>query len=394
MDSGCHSFFTRQWLANGAAEVFKIVSPDSTMRDSKSGQAFLQQLAQLIGVNNKAEEVAQILQFIRQANQPEVSFALLRALSDGLQRVGKSLPIESGNLKEILSAAKKTAIDLKAAEAVRVQAAQVLGVDSFVDSGTTLLSLLDLQQPQSLQLAALSTLARFNDAAVGPELTKRWNSMTPRLRSEAITVLLARPERVAALLKAIEGGTIRATELTTPQTKFVRNHSDKSVRGLAAKVLSTQPASTRQQAVDAFLPAIDLKGDATHGKKIYQDRCISCHRLGGEGHALGPDLVTVKNSGKEKLLINILDPNREVRPDYISYVVETKDDESYIGLVANETATTVTIRQAYGKENVISRSDIKKMQSQGQSLMPEGLEAGLKPQDLADLLDYIETAPQ
>jgi putative membrane-bound dehydrogenase-like protein len=379
-------------LANGAGDLFKVVSSEATVRDSKAGRAFLQQLALLIGANNKKEEIAQVLEFINRANQPEISFALIRSLSDGLQRIGKSLSVEAGNVKEILAAAKKIAVDPKATENTRVQAVQALGVATFAESGATLVSLLDLQQPQSIQLAALSTLARFNDAAVGTELTKRWGSMTPRLRSEAVTVLLARPDRVTALLKAIEAGTIRATDLTTPQTKFVRAHSDKSVRDLAARLLSAPQASTRQQAVDSFLPAIDLKGDAVHGKKIYQDRCISCHRLGGEGHALGPDLVTVKNSGKEKMLVNILDPNREVRPDYMSYVVETKDDESYIGLVANETATTVTIRQAYGKENIINRSNIKKMQSQGQSLMPEGLEAGLKPQDLADLIEYIEKA--
>ena len=140
------------------------------------------------------------------------------------------------------------------------------------------------------------------------------------------------------------------------------------------------------------MPALDLKGDFAHGKKIYEERCVSCHRLGGEGYALGPDLVTVKNTGKEKILVNILDPNREVRPDFISYVIDTKDDESFIGLVANETSTSVTLRQAYGREDVVSRSNIKKMQSQGQSLMPEGLEAGLAPQDLADLISYIETA--
>jgi putative membrane-bound dehydrogenase-like protein len=380
-------------LATGSAELLKIVSGDAIITDSKAGQAFLQQLALLIGANNNAQEITQVLDFINRANQPEVSFALVRALSDGLQRSGKSLPIQSGNVKEILVAARKTAVDEKSAEGARAQAVQALGVVSFAESGPTLVSLLDLQQPQSIQLAALSTLARFNDPAVGPELTKRWDSMTPRLRSEAITVLLARADRVTALLKAIESATIRATDLTTAQMKFVRAHSDKSVRELAAKVLSAQPASTRQQVIDSFLPAIDLKGDAVHGKKIYQDRCISCHRLGGEGHALGPDLVTVKNSGRDKLLVNILDPNREVRPDYISYVVETKDGESYIGLVANESVTTVTIRQAYGKENIINRSDIKKMQSQGQSLMPEGLEAGLKPQDLADLMEYIEKAP-
>ena len=60
----------------------------------------------------------------------------------------------------------------------------------------------------------------------------------------------------------------------------------------------------------------------------------------------------------------------------------------------NETATSVTLRQAYGKETVIPRANISKMQSQGVSLMPEGLEAGLAAQDLADLLEYISMATQ
>ena len=129
-----------------------------------------------------------------------------------------------------------------------------------------------------------------------------------------------------------------------------------------------------------------------HGKKIYEERCISCHRLGREGYALGPDLITVKNTGKEKLLVNIVDPNREVRPEYVSYVIETKDDQSLIGLITSETTTSVTLRQAYGKEDAVNRSSILKMQSQGQSLMPEGLEVGLASQDMADLIEYIETA--
>jgi len=40
--------------------------------------------------------------------------------------------------------------------------------------------------------------------------------------------------------------------------------------------------------------------------------------------ALGPDLVTVKNTGKEKLLVNIIDPNREVRPEFASYIIENE----------------------------------------------------------------------
>jgi putative heme-binding domain-containing protein len=273
-----------------------------------------------------------------------------------------------------------------------VEAVLLLGQTSFADSSSTLLSLLNLQQPQAIQLAAVSTLARFNDPQVGTELTKRWDSMTPRLRSEAVTVLLARKDRALALLQAIESGGIRVSALDTTQAKFLRNHRDLEVKKMATRILAAKPAGTRQQVVESFISALDLKGDVAHGRKIYEERCISCHRLGGEGFALGPDLVTVKNTGKEKILVNILDPNREVRPDYISYLVETKDDESTIGLIVNETATAVTLRQAYGKESVINRSDIKKMQSQGQSLMPEGLEAGMQQQDLADLIGYIETA--
>jgi putative heme-binding domain-containing protein len=164
------------------------------------------------------------------------------------------------------------------------------------------------------------------------------------------------------------------------------------VRELADRVLGAPPSGQRQAVIDAYLPALNLQADPGRGKKVYQERCISCHRLGGEGHALGPDLVTVKNTGKEKLLVNILDPNREVRPEYVSYIVETDDGESYVGLIVNETSTSITVRQAYGKEDMVPRLRIRKMRSQGQSLMPEGLEAGLTTQGFADLLEYIERA--
>ena len=140
------------------------------------------------------------------------------------------------------------------------------------------------------------------------------------------------------------------------------------------------------------MPALQLKGEAAHGKQLYEQRCSSCHRLGGEGHALGPDLVTVQATGKEKMLGNILDPNREVAPQFQAYEVELKDGDSLIGLVGNETASSITVRQAFGKEEVVPRSNIARIRNQNQSLMPEGLEAGLKAQDVADLLEYVSTA--
>ncbi len=381
-------------LKDGAGEMFAKLSADAKLTGSVKGQEFLRQLMMLVGAKNKRDEVDEVIDFISRVSNQGQKFALARALGEGLQRANRSLADFVFYANELLYSASQAAGDHNANEATRIEAIKLLALFNFVP-GKTLLDLLNLKESQAVQLAAISALTRFNDPQVGAELIARWNQLTPRLRSEAVSVLLVRPERATALLQAIESGAVRVSVLDSTQIKLLLNHKDKDVRQLAVKVLAAKssPAPAgRQQVIDSFLPALDLRGDAAHGKKIYEQLCISCHKLGGEGFALGPDLVTVKTAGKEKTLVNILDPNREVRPEFNSYVVETKDDNTLLGIVANETATSVTLRQAYSKEDVIPRANIAKMQSQGNSLMPEGLEAGLKPQDLADLLEYIETA--
>jgi putative heme-binding domain-containing protein len=238
----------------------------------------------------------------------------------------------------------------------------------------------------------VATLAKFNDAEVGNQLVQQWPKSSARVKSEIMSVLLGRPERATVLLNTIADGKMQPGDLTTAQIKFLRGHRDAGVHKLAAKVFANYKEKKRQDVIDAYQSALNLTGDAAKGKEIYLQRCSSCHRLGGNGYQLGPDLVTVKNTGKEKMLVNILDPNREIAPAYIAFQIETRDDESLVGVIASETTSSITVRQAFGKEDTIMRSKIKSMQSQGQSLMPEGLDEGLKPQDFANLLEYISTA--
>lgn len=146
---------------------------------------------------------------------------------------------------------------------------------------------------------------------------------------------------------------------------------------------------TRAEAIKEFFPALTLKGDASKGRAIYQERCASCHRLNNEGTAVGPDLESVRTAGKELTLINILDPNREVPPRFATIEVFTKDDELHTGVVANDAANGLTLRQANGIETFIPRTNIKSHRTATASLMPEGLEAELTPADLANLLAYI-----
>ncbi|MDQ3625251.1 MAG: c-type cytochrome, partial [Verrucomicrobiota bacterium] len=193
------------------------------------------------------------------------------------------------------------------------------------------------------------------------------------------------------LLKAIQSGAVKASVLNASQIQFLRKHKNKGVSETAASVLGVQTASPRQEVLATFKPALALRGDAARGRKIYLERCVSCHRAEDQGFALGPDLVAVKANGKEKLLDGVIDPNREVDPRYLAYLVETKAGESLVGVITSETAASIAVRQPFGKEDTVLRGDLRRMQSVGQSLMPEGLEAGLTPPQMADLIEFIET---
>jgi putative heme-binding domain-containing protein len=235
----------------------------------------------------------------------------------------------------------------------------------------------------------LAALAQMSAETVGSGLVQRWDRLTPETRRTALQLLLNRPERVRTLLDAVSSGKIGRGELDAAQLDFLLHHRDTSIRADAERLFARPPSGSRDEVVKSFLSALQLAGDAARGQKIFQERCVSCHRLNDQGQNLGPDLVTVKTGGKEKVLVNILDPNREVNSTYLSYLVETRRGDSLLGVIAAESASSVTVRQAGGLETTVLRSELTTLQSQGRSLMPEGLEIGLSQQTMADLLEFI-----
>ena len=144
--------------------------------------------------------------------------------------------------------------------------------------------------------------------------------------------------------------------------------------------------------IDAYRGALALKGDAAKGKAFFQKTCVACHKLEKVGNDIGPNLVAFQARGAEAFLINILDPNLEVNPQYVDYVVVTRDGRTLTGLLAAETSTSITLKRAQGETDIVLRADIEKMRSTGLSLMPEGLEQQLDQQGMADLIAYLMAA--
>jgi putative heme-binding domain-containing protein len=379
-------------LAGGAGDLFAELRGDPEMPRSPGGREFLRQLLTQIGAQNHAAEVAQAVDYLAACPELENALASATALGNGLKRAGSNLSKAdpTHRLKRLYQSADNALTANQTAEPLRIQAIRFFGLASFPETGPKLLALLDGAQPQ--QLEVIRALGRFTEPELAKELIARWTTMTPLLRAQVMVLLLARPERIRALLQALSEGTILRSNLTSTQAEFLLTNSDEAIREQARKLLGGSGPSSHEDVEKAYLPALQLAGDPAHGKAIYLDRCSPCHRVEGQGHSVGPDLASVRSNGKEKMLINILDPNLEVAPNYVNYLVETKDGESQMGLIANETATSVTLRQPGGNEIVLLRSNIKKIQSQGRSVMPEGLQANLKPQDFADLLEYLMTA--
>ena len=119
---------------------------------------------------------------------------------------------------------------------------------------------------------------------------------------------------------------------------------------------------------------------------------MACHRLGPKGANVGPNLASSPSRDPEALLVNILDPNQYVVPSYEQFVVVEKSGRTFTGIIASQTATSVTILREQGLRDVILRGDIEELTSTGRSLMPEGLEKTINHQEMADLLAFLREA--
>jgi putative membrane-bound dehydrogenase-like protein len=323
-------------------------------------------------------------------------------LLDGLERQGSSLEKlqREGNaevkaavagLAPVVARARALVKDEKAAPADRVRAVAVLGRTAEGEKADRelLAEVLNPRSPEEVQSAAVAALARKGREETFALLLAGWRGHVPAVRSAVLEVLLARPAGVSAVLEALEKGTIPTAEVAAAYRQRLLTHADAKVRARAAKVLAGAVNRDRQKVVETYRAALKLAGDPGRGKTVFGRTCATCHKLAGSGGEAGPDLTALGGRPGDYLLEAIFDPNRAVEARYISYIAETKDGRILTGIPVSETSTSLTMVGPDGKRFVLLRADLESLTSTGRSLMPEGLESDLKPQDVADLLAVL-----
>ena len=108
----------------------------------------------------------------------------------------------------------------------------------------------------------------------------------------------------------------------------------------------------------------------------------------------GPDLRSITDRTKKGLFSSILDPNQTVDASYAGYSVTLAEGSALYGRLLSESSNHLTLRLLDGTDRQLSRAKIKSLNNSGLSLMPEGLEAGMTQQDLADVIRFLQTFGQ
>ena len=284
--------------------------------------------------------------------------------------------------------------DQVAPDRVRLEATAEF-VSLVGDTPAAVATLLDAFSPQMPATVASGLLRSLIDATadnVASELLELWPSLTPTLRSDALTVMLARPERTLLLLDAVSSGKISFTELSLDQRRSLENHPDKTVHERAQELASQAGVvvdADRQRIIDGYAEATEKKGNGAQGKLLFTKNCANCHKHSGEGQEVGPDLTGMAVHPKHELLIHILDPNRSVEGNFRRYILMSTDGQVLTGMLAGESQAAIELVDAEGKRQSISREDIEQLTSTQLSLMPAGFEQQLPVSDMTNLLEFL-----
>ncbi len=385
-------------VAGRATDLLEALTRRSGFVADPRGVVWLHELAYLVGAEGKPQQVRALLDRLAAAGVgSETAMRLVLSLARGLRRAGSSLPAMSdgGSSKRLAAMLARAAALARSNAAIepRQVAIRLLALGDPQAARDVLPQLLDARQPSAVQLAALQALGEILDPATSRRLVERWKAMSPAVRREATEVLFRRREALAALLEAIESRAILASEIDPSRLTQLKTHRSPDIRTRAQKILAAEalPARDRNQVVAAYRTALELAGNRDRGRPIFLKVCATCHQAEGQGVDVGPNLATVTNRSAEDLLVHILDPNREVAPNYLNYSVATEDGRVLTGMIAGESSTALVLKRAEGASDVVPREQIESIASTGLSLMPEGVEKGLSHQDLADLIAFLRS---
>ena len=267
------------------------------------------------------------------------------------------------------------------------------GDESVLDAVAAALA--DADTPGELRGGLVEAVGRIDSPRVADVLLAAWDRLPADLRPKVSEQLTRRGAWAHALLDAISAGTIPKDSLNLTQIRrLLASPAEEIVnqtRSIYGTVREGRDPGREQVIAEVERVLANREGDAVRGKTVFTRVCGQCHKLYGEGAEVGPDLTNNGRNDFRQLLSNVYDPNLVIGAAYRAHTVVTEDGRVLSGLLVEDGAERVVLKVQGGKQEVIPRSAILDESVAALSLMPEGLEKQMTPEQTADLFAYLRT---
>ena len=275
-------------------------------------------------------------------------------------------------------------------------------IESLVGSGDVKIvaMLQKLIADPTLRAPAMRGLAAFDDAKTPELILKAYPDLDTPTKVDALNTLASRGPYAKILIDAVAKGTLNKNDVTAATLRQLAALEDNSVKKWLADNFGTVNTTPQQKLaeIDRWKEQLSRKSwadraDKVHGRAIFARVCQQCHVLFDTGGKVGPDLTGSNRADLTYVLSNMIDPSAVIGKDYQLSVVKLKDNRVLSGIIKKEDDNTLTL-QTEAELLTIPKADVKLQKLQPISMMPEGLVAGLKKEDVRDLVAYLGTSRQ
>jgi putative heme-binding domain-containing protein len=314
----------------------------------------------------------------------------LRTMQQRLQQAAKSAA--DMKLTSVASDLKRVMLDRSNDTDTRAAAAGALAAMKADDATAAMQEIVNsADEVMPLRTKVASALA---SAGATSAIIESFKAAPAELQTALAISLASNVQSATALLNAVEQNKAPARllldqgihdRLAAAQVPDLDARLKKLTKGVFAPKQQVEQEITKRRA--AFRAASHLDPDA--GQKIFAKNCQVCHQIEGKGGQVGPNLAGLNKRGIDRLVEDVIDPNRNVDPAFHFSNVILKDGHLITGLQKKEEGEVLFFADQTGKEVQVKKSDIQQRIETKDSLMPSNFAEIIGPDDFNNLMAYL-----
>jgi putative membrane-bound dehydrogenase-like protein len=322
--------------------------------------------------------------------------ALRTQLLDPLQSATSPSAVELGTALRIagsIESAQRLLIDSKSPEALRIRMLQALLAAEWQSAPAAAETLLKSATSSDAKRRILQALGRSSSPAAWNVVLNSLESLSDDVRPAAIEVLSDRKETALSLMQLVRDSKLPPTAINANQAAKMLRIRSSELHELVLKhwgSVRSDRDPARQELIARMRSDLRVAaGDPHAGKLVFKRICAQCHKIYGEGADVGPDITRNGRASFEQLLSNVFDPSLVIGSAYQAQTVVTTAGRVVTGLLVEDSPQRIILKVQGDKQEIIPRSEVEEQKTSTLSLMPEGLEKQLQPEELHDLFAYL-----